>query len=222
MSNVTQHINLYHAEFHPARHPLPAAWLFGGILLMLGLTLLLYAFDAWRLASMRNDLAGLEQRAGQLETQLQTLSGQFAGRQADPALAAELAGQEARLRSLTQAEQAIRAGALGGSQGYSGHLTALGRVQAKDVWIVGLALRGAPTRMSLTGRALDSAGPARYVAALRREPFFGGLAFAGLEIREMTGPAPGGVLEFSLAGQPDPVVVAATTKPDSAPEPPSP
>lgn len=198
---MTQHINLYHAEFRPPKNPLPARYLLALIGLTALVMLLLYGFDNWRLAAKRGQLAAQETRAGRLETQLNELAGQVAGRHADPALAAELADVEARLQALNLAEQALNSGALGAREGYSGHFAALSRVQAAGVWLVGVHLRGAPVAMSLTGRALDSDGAARYLGALRREPYFAGLSFAGLEIKSEA--APGDSLEFHLSSQAD-------------------
>jgi Tfp pilus assembly protein PilN len=179
---VTQHINLYHAEFRPPRNPLPAAYLFAGIVLVVAVMLLLYGFESWRLNDQRRNLAALETQAARLEAQLASLSGQVAGRQEDPALAAEIAGLEARLVSLGEAERAIQSGALGSRDGYSGYFSALSRVHVPGVWLVAVDLQGVPVGISLTGRAIAGEDAARYLAALRREPHFGGQRFAALEI----------------------------------------
>lgn len=210
---MSQEINLYHAEFRPPRNPLPARTLFVAIALMALAMLSLYGVDRWQVAGRRAQLADLEQRASRLEAQVDALSGQVAGRRQDPGLAAELAGLETRLRALNEAEAAIRAGALGSLSGYSGHFTALSRVRTADAWLTGVSLHGAPVRMDLSGRALSGEAAARYVTALRREPFFAGLSFDSLEIATPAKAAKTAGLEFHLVSQVEPATAVKETQP---------
>lgn len=211
---MSQQINLYHAEFRPLKNPLPARTILIAVALMAAAMLLLYGFDRWQVAERQAGLAAQEQRAGRLEDQVAALSGQVAGRRQDPALAAELAGLEGRLQALAEAEAAIRTGALGSPVGYSGHFTALSRVRAADAWLTGVALHGVPVRMDLNGRALSGEAAARYLSALRREPFFTGLSFESLEIAQpaKAGEAAAG-LEFHLISQVEPEAAQKEAKP---------
>jgi hypothetical protein len=212
---VSQHINLYHAQFRPPRNPLPARYILAGAGLMLLVMLGLAGFDRWQLNLAKDNLATLETRADRLEAQMNGLASQVAGRQADPALAGELARLEAGLVALNRAEQAIRSGALGSATGYSGYFAALSRVRVAEVWLVGIDLGGEPARLSLSGRALADDGPVRYVGALRREPALAGLGFAGLEIKEAAGAdgkRPAG-LEFHLAAQAEPAPAQPEARP---------
>jgi hypothetical protein len=181
---VIQHINLYHAEFRPPKNPLPARYIFAALGAMLLLMGLLHGLARWDLAAGEAQLASLAGRASQMEAQAAGLQSQVAERRENPALVAEIADFDARTRSLDQIERVITGGELGSTSGFAGHFRALSRVQASGAWLTGATLDGSPVAMSLNGRALAGDAPARYLSALRREPGFAGMTFAGLVIRE--------------------------------------
>lgn len=204
-----KHINLYQAAFHPPKTPLPARKLLaGGVVFLCGL-LAVYAWDAWRLAQLRQEVSQLTQRAGNLEAQVNANN---VTRQADPRLLAEAEAVEARLRNLQLAQEALASGVLGSTSGYSAQFRALARARVTGAWLTRVEISGRSNEMNLHGRALTGEDSAKLIASLRREPLFVGLSFAGLTLappedksKDMeTTPAAGGApavprfLEFTL------------------------
>ncbi len=174
-----KHINLYQAAFHPPKIPLPARKLLaGGVVFLCGL-LAVYAWDAWRLARLHQEVSQLTLRADNLEAQVNANN---IIRQADPHLLAEAEAVEARLRNLQLAQEALASGALGSTSGYSAQFRALARARVTGAWLTRVEISGRGNEMNLHGRALTGEDSARLITSLRREPLFVGLSFAGLTL----------------------------------------
>ncbi|MDD5390588.1 MAG: PilN domain-containing protein [Gallionellaceae bacterium] len=204
-----KHINLYQAAFHPPKTPLPARKLLaGGVVFLCGL-LAVYAWDALRLAQLRQEVGQLTQRASHLETQVN--AGNVV-RRADPKVLAETESVEARLRNLQLAQEALASGALGSTTGYSAQFSALARARVPGAWLTRVEIAASGHELNLRGRALTGEDSARLIASLRREPLFVGLSFAGLTLEppedkskdaETTAAVPR-FLEFALSAQLNP------------------
>lgn len=191
-------INLYQEAFRPARVALPAQSLFLGVAAFaLGLVAL-SAWDAWRVAQLRGETDGVVARADAVARQVERAA--QAGAQADPAVVAEAAELEARVRALQAAEAAVASGVLGSETGYSAQFRALARARVPGAWLTGVEIAnqganqgaGRGLEMNLRGRALDGEAPARLIAGLRREPLFHGLTYAALTVRPPAAPGQGG------------------------------
>ncbi len=205
-------INLYQAAFHPPRIVMPARTLLTGGVAFLCALLALYAWDAWRLAQLRRDVASLVERAAHLDTQVH--SGAVA-RQTDPRLLAEAEALETRLRNLQSARDALASGALGSQVGYSAQFLALSRARVEGAWLTHIEVGDAGRALNLRGRALTGEHSARLIASLRREPLFVGLSFSGLTLAppeekkqsedatpaDATPKLPPRFLEFTLSAQ---------------------
>lgn len=230
-----KHINLYQAAFHPPKPFLPARKLLsGGALFLFGL-LAVYAWDALRLAQLRQEVGQLAQRADHLEAQVN--AGNVTAR-VDPNLLVEAQNLEVRLRNLQLAQEALAAGALGSTAGYSAQFRALARARVPGAWLTRVEIAERGHELNLRGRALTGEDSAGLIASLRREPLFVGLSFAGMtldppEDKSKSGgstpiaggapPAPPRFLEFTLSARPEqkrpgPANPAAGTiqKPDAA------
>ncbi len=200
-------INLYQAAFHPPKVILPArALLSGGVVFLCGL-LALYAWDAWRLAQLRREVAPLVERAADLEARVK--AGEAPAR-TDPRLTAEAEALEARLRNLQSARDALASGALGSQTGYSAQFLALSRARVDGAWLTHVEVGDAGRALSLRGRALTGEHSARLIASLRHQPLFVGLSFSGLtlappedktESAGETAKPPARFLEFTLTAQ---------------------
>lgn len=200
-------INLYQAAFHPPQIIMPARRLLAGGLVFLAGLLALYAWDAWRLAQLRLEVAQLATQADKLEARVKAGA---TTRQADPRLLAEAEAMETRLRNLELARTALAAGALGSTSGYSAHFRALSRARVDGAWLTHVEVDERGQAMSLRGRALTGEDGARLIASLHREPLFVGLSFSGLSLdppqeTEREGdaalPATPRFLEFALSAR---------------------
>jgi hypothetical protein len=209
MKGQLRHINLYQAEFRPARVVFPASRMLAGLaLLLLGL-LALHGWGVWQNRELAAQVAQVNRQTEALETRLTSLGKAQDHATPDPALAADIQRLETRLAALARVEQAIQSGAVGSPGGWSAHFDALARVSVPGLWLTGVHLEGSAPYMTLRGRSLDGNAPARYIALLRQQPQFVGLEFAALEIAEPeqqpeqkpeSAPPTTRHLEFTLSG----------------------
>lgn len=180
-------INLYQAEFRPVPVALPAQSLLAGVAAFtLGL-LLLYAWDAWRVARLRAETDQVVARAEAVARQVEGAAMGVA--RADPAIVAQAAALEARTRALEAAQAAVAGGELGSETGFSAQFRALARTTVPGAWLTRVEIAERGRAIDLHGRAVDGESPARLIASLRREPLFVGLSFAALEVRPPQAPA---------------------------------
>jgi hypothetical protein len=196
-----KHLNLYQIAFHPPKVILPARRLLVAAVVFLCGLLALYGVEAWRLGRLRGEVEQLLAQADHLEARAQATS---AATSADPKVEAEASGLEARLRNLQLAQAALAAGGLGSETGYSAQFVALAHAHVAGAWLTRVEIADRGQSLSLAGRALTGEDAARLIAALRREPQFAGLSFAGMKLApplekpsETEAPPPR-YLEFSL------------------------
>lgn len=220
MKDRLRHINLYQAEFRPARVVFPAGRMLAGLgLLLLGL-LALHGWGVWQNRELAAQVAQVSRQTEALEARLAGLGRAQEQRLPDAALAADIQRLETRLAALARVEQAIRSGAVGSPRGWSAQFEALARVGVPGLWLTGVHLEGSAPNLTLRGRSLEGDAPARYIALLRREPQFVGLEFSALQIAEPKSDATGAVgaqparhLEFTLSGPAGPLVATEAASP---------
>jgi Tfp pilus assembly protein PilN len=195
MNPQQKQINLYQAEFRPVQVALPTASLLLGVTVFAAGLLLVHALDAWQFEKFRTEVDALSSQADQLEQRLASASQTM--RQADPQIVAEAAQLENRIRALEQAHTAINSGEIGSVTGYAAQFSALKLATAPGAWLTHIDISNRGHDMSLTGGALQGDAPANLIAALRRQPLFTGLTYAGLQVN----PAKSGNEDGALAGQ---------------------
>lgn len=209
-----RHINLYQAEFRPARVVFPVRRMLAGLgLLLLGL-LALHGWGIWQNRQLALQVAQVTRQTETVEAHLAALGKARDPATPDPAVVADIQRLESQLAALTRLEQTLQSGAVGSTRGWSAQFDALARVSVPGLWLTGVRLEGSAPYMTLRGRSLDGNTPARYIALLRGEPQFVGLEFTSLEIAEPerkaevpapaaqapTSPASPRALEFVLSG----------------------
>lgn len=180
MNPQQKQINLYQAEFRPVQVALPTASLLLGVTVFAAGLLLVHALDAWQFEKFRTEVDALSSQADQLEQRLAGASQNM--RQADPQVVAEAAQLENRIRALEQAHTAINSGEIGSVTGYAAQFSALKLATAPGAWLTHIDISNRGHDMSLTGGALQGDAPANLIAALRRQPLFTGLTYAGLQV----------------------------------------
>ncbi|WP_312552941.1 PilN domain-containing protein [Massilia sp.] len=124
--------------------------------------------------------AQLQQR----EARLAAVTAEFAPRQKDPLLAAEVQEAERQLGALREVSGVLQRGELGNTRGYAEYFRALARQHADGLWLTGLTINGAGSEIGVRGRALDPAAVPGYLTRLTREPILQGKGFGSLSISE--------------------------------------
>ncbi|MEW5893249.1 MAG: PilN domain-containing protein [Pseudomonadota bacterium] len=203
---MSQQINFYQAEFRPRRVPFPAAGMLRAALLwLLGLAAI-YGYGAWQLREARGSLQQLERRVQQIEQRVEAQRRQQDGGKQAAELLQQAEAAEAKLQALNQAAAAVEAGAIGSDKGFSGHFSAFSRAVVPGVWLTGFQIGARGEIVKLSGRALDSEGPARFLHGLREQALFQGLQFAFLQIAKG---GDGRYLDFTLQAQVEPAALNA-------------
>lgn len=205
-------INLYQAEFHPPKVILPMRQLVPLVALALAVLVGLALWGNWRLHQVKNELDQVRHQEEEVEHQLAAI-GAVKG-QADPALLAQIAATEAKVRALGLAQDAIQGGELGSRSGYSGQFKALARATVPGIWLTRVEVADQGHAVDLFGRALQGEQHARLLAQLRREPLFLGMSYQHLGVQPGGDPGEkGGVprfLEFALTTRTEPASAKAT------------
>lgn len=184
---MSQQINLFNPAFQPQKKVLTAG--------TMALSLLVLAGGIAALASYgRMQTAGLQAqaRAGALQLErkqarLASVNLEFAPRQKNKDLDAEIAEAQAQLVALRDISRVIERGELGDTTGYAGYFKALARQSVTGLWLTGVTVSGGGKDIGIRGRTTDPATVPGYLARLTGEPLMQGKSFASLSISQ---PAP--------------------------------
>jgi hypothetical protein len=183
---VSQQINLFNPIFLKKKR------VFGAVpMLQALLAILLGALALGGYAHVR--VGELEQRATagkllleQREARLAKVTAQFQPRQANPALAGQLANAELLLKSLRDADAVLHNGRLGNTDGYAEYFRALARQNIGGLWLTGVSIVGAGHDIGVQGRAMQPTLIPNYIARLNAEKVMRGKTFASLRIERAT------------------------------------
>lgn len=211
---MSQQINLYQAEFRLQRAHFPASGILRAILLWLIGLAAIYGHGAWQLRTTRGDMTQLEHRVQLIERWASAQRPQRDGSKAAEELARQAEAAEAQLRVLNEAIVAVESGAIGSEKGYSGFFHAFSQARVAEVWLTGFQFDPRGELVKLSGRALDSEGPARLVQGLREQDLLRGLQWSSVQIARGD---KGRYLDFSLQAQ---AVAAGATLPTALVPPP--
>lgn len=204
---MTQHVNLYNPLFEKKDQPLSLRTM--GIALgaiALGLTgLYTYAVVTTRSA---------ERLTGQLAEQLAVQRDQMAklatlpARIPDKALQAEVARLDMEVRSRQSTLQALNAGELGNTAGFSEFFAALGRGAVPGIWLTSVTIGESGNELIVHGRALRADLMPSFLRGLNSEPVMRGRKVTELKLAAKAAPRAGegkasepaeGFIEFSLS-----------------------
>lgn len=207
---MSQQINLYQAEFRQQGAYFPTKGILRAILLWLTGLALIYGHGAWQLRGTDQDMAQLERRMQLIEQWAEFHRPPHVSDKAADELARQADAVEAELRVLNDAIAAIESGALGADHGYAAYFQALAETRVPNVWLTGFQFGPRGEFLGLSGRALDSEGPSRFVQSLRAQPLFQGLQLSFMQIAK---DGQGRYLEFSLQSQAAPAPVSTGARP---------
>ena len=193
---MSQQINLYSPIFRKQSKVFSATTMLQGLALIA-----LVAGVFFYTLSLQSSL--LEIRAAQssrtLQAELERLKAYGAGE--PPAARAKALAERkkalaAQLAAQAKALEALDAGGLGRSEGYSALLRALARRSMEGVWLTRIEFAEASGELSLAGRASRTELVPAYLERLRAEQALRGQTFSRLEV---TRPAGMPFVEFTLS-----------------------
>ena len=178
---MQQQINLYQPIFRKQRLIFSAAAMAQAAGLVAAALLALYGYGLFKVTR-------LEAEAARLEGLEQTFTAQLGG--IDPSLAAnaraaaehEIDSLSATLDERRRLIEVLRDRPLGGSEGFSGYLAALGRQHRSDLWLTRIAVNGGTRAVELAGRSVRAEAVPEYLRRLGAESALAGQRFDRLEI----------------------------------------
>jgi hypothetical protein len=180
---MAQQVNL----LNPALRQQEALPSFRGALLgWLAVALIAAVYGAWvgidaaRLEAAQADVAA---RVAAARSETQKLAEQVSGRQHDPAVAAEVARLEGEVEGRKEVMDALKAGTIGDTKGFSEHLRAFARQSFDGLWLTGLHIGRAGREMEVQGRALRADYVPGYLKRLNAEVVMQGHPFSDLVIQ---------------------------------------
>ena len=178
---MQQQINLYQPIFRRQQLIFSAVAMAQAAAIVAAALLALYGYGLFKVVR-------LESEAARLEGLEQTLTAQLGG--IDPSLAAnaraaaerEIATLSATLDDRQQLIEVLRDRPLGGTEGFSGFLAALGRQHRADLWLTRIAVNGGTHALELAGRSVSAEAVPEYLRRLGAESALAGQRFDRLEI----------------------------------------
>ena len=177
-----QQINLFNPAFQPQKQILSAATMAIGLgALVLGVAALA-GVGAFRTAELRQEAAVGAARLEQRQARLNTANSEFAPRQKDATLDAQIVDAERKLAALRDISGAVQRGELGDTTGLSGYFRALARQSVQGLWLTGVTVAAGGSQIGIKGRTVDAALVPGYLNRLTVEPLMQGKTFASLQI----------------------------------------
>lgn len=181
---MSQQINLFNPLFEPQKKVLSAA--------TMGLSLAVLVLGIAALASYGHAQTGALQaqaasgatRLEQKQARLASVRLEFAPRQKNKELDAEIAEAQAQLLALRNIARVIERGELGDTNGYAGYFKALARQGVPRLWLTGVSVSGGGRDIGIRGRTTDPATVPGYLSRLTGEPLMQGKSFASLSISQ--------------------------------------
>lgn len=207
---MNQQINLFNPLFEPQKKVLSAAAMALSLaVLVLGIAALA-SYGHAQTGALRAQAAAGATRLEQKQARLASVSLEFAPRQKNKELDAEIADAQAQLVALRNIARVIERGELGDTNGYAGYFKALARQSVPKLWLTGVTVSGGGRDIGIRGRTTDPATVPGYLARLTGEPLMQGKSFASLSISQPA-PASGAegkavaanYVEFSLQSVPE-------------------
>jgi hypothetical protein len=210
---VSQQINLFNPVFLQQKKIFSARTMAGALLVLAVGVAALNMYGNLRLQGLQKQADAGAAQLAQKQARLASVAAEFAPRQKNPAVDAELLDAERQLAALREVSGVLERGELGNTQGYAEYFRALARQHVDGLWLTGVSITGAGVDIGVRGRALDPQRVPGYLNRLTAEPIMRGKAFGSLQIGQGTAgsrvedgktvalPAPW--VEFSLLSTPE-------------------
>lgn len=211
---MSQQINLFNPQFEPQKKVLSAATMEFSLLVLVAGVAALASYGRVQTAALQAEAEAGARRLEQKQARLAGVSAEFAPRQKNKEIDAEIAEAQAQLAALRNISRVIERGELGDTAGYAGYFKALARQSAPGLWLTSVSVSGGGRDIGIRGRTTDPATIPGYLSRLTGEPLMQGKSFASLSINQpapvtvtgadgkpATAPAPW--VEFSLQSVPE-------------------
>ncbi len=211
---MTQQINLFNAAFQPQKKVFTAATMALSLLVLVGGIAALAVYGRMQTASLEAQAGAGALQLERKQARLASVNLDFAPRQKNKDLDAEIAEAQAQLAALRNIARVIERGELGDTAGYAGYFKALARQSVTGLWLTGVSVSSGGRDIGIRGRTTDPATVPGYLARLTGEPLMQGKSFASLSISQpapvntadadgkpVASPAPW--VEFSLESRPE-------------------
>lgn len=177
---MTQQINLYQPIFRTQRKIFSAVTIAQAAGVFVVGLLLIYGYARWQVASLGDDIDGLEAQRTASMMQLQALSEQTASRPRSRLIEDQLREAERETIQKQRLLRAFQTRSVGNTRGFSAHFVALARHRIDGLWLTavqvhddGFAMRGAAEAGELVPR---------YLARIGKESAFADTVFAQLQL----------------------------------------
>ncbi|MFC0251717.1 PilN domain-containing protein [Massilia consociata] len=208
---MSQQINLFNPLFQPQKKVLSAGTMALSLAVLVGGLAALASYGKVQTAHLEAEARAGAARLEQKQARLAGVNAEFAPRQKDLGLDAEIAEAQAQQAALRNIARVIERGELGDTSGYAGYFKALARQSAPGLWLTGVSVSGAGKDIGIRGRTTDPATVPGYLRRLTQEPLMQGKSFASLSISQAAAPAGSGsgaqasapYVEFSLQSVPE-------------------
>lgn len=181
-----QQINLFNPAFREQKKfftTLPMLEALGAIVVG---ALLLTWYASTQVKQLEEYAASGKILLAERERRLAQANRDFAPRQKNPALAAQLVEAEMELSSMHHVQGYLANGTLGNSAGYAEYFRAFARQNVNGLWLTGLAITGAGAQIGVQGRAMQPTLIPQYIARLTNESVMRGKTFSSLDISRPT------------------------------------
>jgi len=178
---MSQQINLFNPAFRRQRKDFSAATMLQALGVLMATTFAFHAFQAYQNRALERVSVENARLLTASRDQLVRVSQELAVRVSDRSVAEELARAEERLQARRGLLAALRAGAGGNVQGFSGYLAALARRTMPGVWLTGIEM-GKSNELVLRGRVLQSELVPTYIERLSAEEPFAGRTVSELRL----------------------------------------
>lgn len=185
---MSQQINLYNPVFLKQEKHFSARTMAQALGVI---ALALSALYAFAVAESRSAARTAQQQREQLAAQrdqMVKLASRIATQSASKPLAAEVARTEIELRTRQASLDALSAGELGNTAGFSDFFAAFGRQAMPGVWLTGFSIGDAGNDLVVTGRALQAELVPAYLRALNNEAMMRGRRVVDLKLAARSAP----------------------------------
>jgi hypothetical protein len=211
---MSQQINLFNPAFQPQKKVFTAATMALSLLVLVGGIAALAVYGRMQTARLEAQAGAGAVQLERKQARLASVNLDFAPRQKNKDLDAEIAEAQAQLAALRNISRVIERGELGDTAGYAGYFKALARQSVTGLWLTGVSVSSGGRDIGIRGRTTDPATVPGYLARLTGEPLMQGKSFASLSISQpapantadadgkpVASPAPW--VEFSLESRPE-------------------
>ncbi len=147
--------------------------------------------------SLQKQAATLNSNIDDLVFSLEERSHFLAQRNADPSLVAELQRRQREADDKSRVLDLLSGESVGNTDGFSGHLAALGRRHPQGLWLDRIRIADGGRQLMLRGLALDAELIPKFLGDLQLEPVLSGTSFSTFALS--SDEARVGPLRFALA-----------------------